>query len=87
MLMRTIDYDEDTTGNTETHIATDAAPEKIFGDLQHAYEEGFAASDGVRGQTAETGGKIRHPEKGDESISGRRVTNSIADQNPGLADN
>lgn len=86
--MRTIDYDQkdNNTGNTEGHIATDEAMSKKFGNLQRAYQEGFAASDGVRGGTAETNGRVQHPEKGDSLRSGR-VSNSIENENPGLADN
>jgi hypothetical protein len=70
--MRFIDYDkkERSTGNIEGHIATDEAMDKKFGNMQHAYEEGFAASDGVRGGTAETDGHIKHPEEGDDTQAG-----------------
>jgi hypothetical protein len=86
--MRTVEYDEKdkNTGSTETHIATDEAIDKKFGTLQHAYEEGFAASDGVRGGTAETDGRVKHPEEGDDSKP-KRTPQSIEDENPGLADN
>jgi len=84
--MRTVKYEEQDTGNTETHIAADAPIAKKFGNLQHAYEEGFAASDGVRGGTAETDGRVTHPEKSDSSHPARN-DNTIDDENPGLADN
>jgi hypothetical protein len=86
--MRVIDYDEKdkNTGSTEEHIATDEAISKKFGNMQNAYEEGFAASDGVRGGTAETDGRVTHPEKIDDSRP-KRTPNSIEDENPGLADN
>ncbi len=86
--MRTIKYEEQdkNTGNTENHIATDESMEKKFGNLQYAYDEGFAASDGVRGETAETDGRVQHPEKGDESRP-KRPDGSIENENPGLADN
>lgn len=85
--MRTIDYDkqEKGTGSTETHLAVDTEIEHSY-DSQLAYEEGFASADGVRGGTAETGGRIKHPEKGDDSIPSR-VPESIENENPGLADN
>ena len=80
-----IEY-EDTSGNTETHIAADMPIDQKFGNLQNAYEEGFAASDGIRGVTAASGGRIRHPEKGDAPLIDS-VPESIEDENPGLADN
>jgi len=85
--MRTIDYDkqESYTGNTSEHMAVDVAIDKKFGNIQHAYEEGFASSDGVRGGTAESDGSILHPEHGDNSIPSR-TPESIDDENPGLAD-
>jgi hypothetical protein len=86
--MRRIDYDQKdkNTGNTENLIAVDQPVEKEFGNMQRAYEEGFAASDGVRGETAETNGRVKHPEKGDAS-STRHAEGGIDDENPGLADN
>jgi hypothetical protein len=86
--MRIIDYDKQdkNTGNTEEHIATDAPIEKKFGNIQHAFEEGFAASDGVRGATAATDGRMPHPEKADDSKP-KRVPDAIENENPGLADN
>ena len=86
--MRTIDYNTQgkNTGNTEDHIATDEAMDKKFGNMQRAYEEGFAASDGVRGGTAGTNGRIKHPERADNSRP-TRAENSIENENPGLADN
>ena len=85
--MRTIEYDEkDNTASTETHIATDGAIDKKFGTMQHAYEEGFAASDGVRGGTAETDGSVKHPEEVDDTLPSR-TPKFIEDENPGLADN
>jgi len=86
--MRVIDYNKQdkNTGSTEEHIATDKSPEEKFGNLQRAYEEGFASADGVRGGTAETNGRVKHPEKGDDSRP-KRTPDSIANENPGLADN
>ncbi len=86
--MRTIDYNKQdkNTGNTEGCIATDEAMDKKFGNIQRAYEEGFAASDGVRGGTAATNGRVKHPEKGDGTRPQHRE-NSIENENPGLADN
>jgi hypothetical protein len=86
--MRTVKYDDQDkgTGSTETHVATDLAMTKKHGNMQGALEEGFAASDGVRGVTAASGGRVKHPEKGDASIPGP-VTDSVENENPGLADN
>ena len=86
--MRVIDYDQKdkNTGSTEDHIATDEAIDKKFGNLQRAYEEGFASADGVRGGTAETNGRVTHPEKGDDTKP-KRTLDSIENENPGLADN
>jgi len=86
--MRIIHYDEKdkNSGSVEGHVATDEPTDKKFGNLQRAYEEGFAASDGVRGGTAETDGRVTHPEEGDDTIP-KRTPQSIEDENPGLADN
>jgi hypothetical protein len=86
--MRKIDYDskEKYTGNAENVIAADETIENKFGNVQRAYNEGFAAADGVRGGTAETDGRIEHPEKTDDSHPSR-VPESIENENPGLADN
>ncbi len=80
-------YEQDkNTGNTETLVAVDEIIEKKFGNLQRAYNEGFAASDGVRGATAETNGRVLYPEKWD-NIKSDAKPNNIEDENPGLADN
>ena len=86
--MKVVYYDtkEKGSGSTEEHVATDEAIEKKFGNMQHAYEEGFASSNGVRGGTAETDGRVKHPEEGDDSKPAR-TPESIEDENPGLADN
>jgi hypothetical protein len=83
--MRKIDYDahDRNTGSTETQIAVDEALEKKYGNLRHAYEEGFAASHGVRGETAETNGRAPHPDMADDSHPDR-VPDSIEEENPGL---
>lgn len=86
--MKTRDYDtiyNDTTGGTETHLAVDEAMQDKNAQAQHVYEEGFAASSGVRQETAETGGRIKHPEMKDDSRPDR-VPDSIEEENAGLAD-
>jgi hypothetical protein len=87
MHMRRIDYDapDKNTGNTENQIATDESMVKKYGNLGRAYQEGFAASSGVRGQTAETDGGETHPETADEP-SVRRIAKSVESENAGLAD-
>ena len=74
------------TGNTENQVAVDAPISQKFGNLQHAYEEGFSASHGLRGQTFATNGKVKRPETQDRS-SIDRVPKTIEEENPGLADN
>ena len=85
--MRIIDYDknEKNTGGSETHVAVDESIEKKFGN-ERAYEVGFSASDGVRAGTMETDGRVKHPEKGDDTIP-KRTPEAIENENPGLADN
>ena len=84
--MRKIDYDAKDTDSTETLIAVDETIEHKYGNLQRAYNEGFAASDGVRGGTAATNGRVLHPEKGD-TLKRNSPKNPIDNENPGLADN
>lgn len=85
--MRTIKYDEKEkySGNSETHIATDTHMDTEHYDAQRM-EEGFAASDGVRPATAESGGRVKHPETDDKATT-ENIPESIAKENPGLADN
>ena len=86
--MRIVKYDEKdkNSGSTEEHVATDEAMDKKFGNIQNAYEEGFASADGVRSGTAESDGRVKHPEKGDDTTP-KRTPDFIEDENPGLADN
>lgn len=86
--MRVIDdeINKKNTANTESHIATDEDIDKKFGNLMRADEVGFSASDGVRGGTMETDGRVKHPEKGDDTIP-KRTPDVIENENPGLADN
>jgi hypothetical protein len=86
--MRVIDYDkkEKGSGNTEIRSAADEPVDKIFGNIQNALEEGFAASDGIRAETAESDGRVRNASNGDSARAGRTRT-FIGNQNPGLADN
>ncbi len=85
--MKTIDYDAKDSASTENQIATDEMIKKNeYENLQHAYNEGFAASDGVRGETAETDGRVVATENSDDSHP-KRVPDSIESENPGLADN
>jgi len=86
--MRIVNYDQKdkNSGSTEEHIATDEAMDKKFGNIQNAYEEGFASADGVRAGTAESDGRVKHPEKGDDTRP-KRTPDFIENENPGLADN
>lgn len=91
--MRKRDYDtmyDDTTGGTDTHVAVDTKMKHVIedgstkGDKQ-AYEEGFASASGVRPETAETGGRIRAPERKDAAQIDP-VPKSIEEENAGLAE-
>ena len=86
--MRVIPYENKNkkSGSTEEHVATDETADKKFGNIQRAYEVGFSASDGVRGGTMETEGRVKHPEKGDDTKP-TGESKSIENENPGLADN
>jgi hypothetical protein len=85
--MRKVKYEdqEKGTGGTETHLATDQVIKGNSSYPSQAMEEGFAASDGVRGVTSASGGRVKHPEKDDASLNDP-VPESIEDENPGLAD-
>lgn len=84
--MRTIEYNEQETDspNTETHIATDVMMNEDF-NASLKLEEGFAASSGIRNETAETGGRVKAPEKGDASIPAITI-DKFEEENAGLAD-
>jgi hypothetical protein len=85
--MKTIDYDsqEKNTGNTPEHMATDQPMSKKFGNIQRAYEEGFAAADGIMSANTDPDGGIIHPAVGDASLPSR-APDTIEDENAGLAD-
>ena len=90
--MRVRDYDtmyNENTGGTETHPATDEMIKQTIdqpGIHRRAFEEGFAAASGVRGETAETGGRVHAPELDDRSTI-ESLPSSLDDENAGLADN
>lgn len=65
--MRTIDYNTKESTNIATHLAVDEKIRISEGDAL-AYEEGFATESGVRPETAESGGRIRHPEDKDAAL-------------------
>ncbi len=94
------DYDtmyDESTGNSGNHIAADEMIRRRNnlqdnrtgyqegGSLRDAYEESFASASGVRGQTAETGGRIRHPETGDQ-LRPDPMPSQLEQENAGLAD-
>jgi hypothetical protein len=91
--MKTRDYDTDynkNTGNTDTHVATDTQMENTIRDGstlgdREAFEEGFAAASGIRPETAESGGRIRHPESKDAARHDP-VAKLVKNENSGLAD-
>lgn len=83
------------TPNTETHMAVD---EKIkTGYTQRSMNEGFASASGVRPETAETGGRLTHPEDADRARDNDEFLHHIEEEeeeiikaetgNSGLADN
>jgi len=86
--MRTVEYNEQpkSTGNTQTHLAVDEAIKEGYNSRR--LEQGFSASDGVRGATMETGGSVKHPEKGDAAITEdpSTILTTIDNEDPGLAD-
>lgn len=91
--MRKINYnDKPIPTGTSTHRGVDEQMEETVkfegtSDVtDNSYREGFAASSGVRNGTAETGGRVRHPETGDDSRPDR-TPDSIENENAGLADN
>lgn len=65
--MPTRNYDDKESASTETHLSVD---EKIRRSESEStsYEEGFATESGVRPETAESGGRIRHPEDKDAAL-------------------
>lgn len=84
--MKKRDYDtmyNENTGNTETHIAVD---ERLENEDLLAFEEGFAAASGIRPETAESGGRIKHPEDKDSALNEGRVVSHIEEEDAGLAD-
>ena len=91
--MRKRDYDtmyDETTGGTETHVAVDTQMKQVIKngsskDDREAYQEGFASASGIRPETAETGGRIAHPESKD-APKPDPVPRKIEEENPGLAD-
>ncbi len=91
--MRTIDTTKPDAGSsTETHRGVDEQIEKTLDDgstadgrVEKSYREGFAASSGIRPETAETGGRAKAPEMADDAIPDR-TPDSIEKENAGLAD-
>lgn len=80
--MRRIDYGKQETASTETHLSVD---ENLRKRSQNAFEEGFAASSGVRPETAETGGRVKNPEKKDSALV-ESTLDAVADENAGLTE-
>ena len=97
--MKTRDYDkmyDETTGSTETHLAVDTKMKHVIDfdssiEDRNAFEEGFAAASGVRAETAETDGRVRHPETKDAArlepdSKADEAAELIEEENSGLAD-
>ncbi|MEJ0010373.1 MAG: hypothetical protein WDN72_07650 [Alphaproteobacteria bacterium] len=85
--MRHVNYsDKKDHAGTATHRAVDdAISPRDNGELQEQYEEGFASASGVSNETAESGGRIRHPEAQDKARPDG-VPAQLEDENAGLAD-
>lgn len=84
--MRSVKSDNHPRPSTDNHLSVDATIEQN----EHTYppramREGFAASSGIRPETAETGGRRPYPEMEDESHPDR-VPPSIEKENAGLAE-
>jgi hypothetical protein len=86
MKRKIIDYTAQDSGNTETHIATDNYMSESSDHYNNALEEGFASAEGIRGVTAASGGRVKHPEK-DDNLRPDPVPADIENENSGLADN
>jgi len=86
MIRPTIDTARPDTAGTETHLSVD---DKIALDLstpaQAAMREGFAASYGIRQETAETGGRVRQGQTPDR-LKDDPTPASLRNENAGLAD-
>jgi hypothetical protein len=91
--MKTHDYDTDynkNTGGTDLHIAVDTKMKQTGNrkavDDPASFEEGFASASGVRPETAETGGRIKHPETKDAPRPNHKIDLLEEEENSGLAD-
>ena len=90
--MRHAQQKKTAASGTETHLGVDQQIEKTLqdgssdaGSIALSYREGFAASSGIRPETAETGGRAKAPEMKDDVIPDR-TPDSIEEENAGLAD-
>lgn len=86
--MRKIRYESEDSPNTDNHLSVDTQMELVIdhpesNQRSRALSEGFAASSGIRPETAESGGTLKHPETKD----GVRSLSSVDKENAGLADN
>lgn len=78
-------YNNKDAAGSETHMAVDDKMKR--GYTPETMREGYGAASGVRPETAETGGRAKHPESEDGSLTPERKSNHIEDENAGLADN
>ena len=91
--MRHVDYNKpDRSSSTATHSGVDEMIDASLnegssadGEVAEQYREGFAASAGIRPETAETGGRARTPEAADKATPDP-VPTSLEKENAGLAD-
>lgn len=88
-----IDTTKPDHSGTSNHLGVDEMIEESLqegssadGRIAKIYEEGFAASSGVRSETADSGGRIKAPEMKDDALSDR-TADSLEKENAGLADN
>ncbi len=86
--MRKVEYDAKDTASTENHLSVDDEMRETKhpgGEQDHAFVEGFAASSGIRPESAETGGRLDHPEVFDDLVPDPEPI-SLEEENAGLAD-
>jgi len=83
-----ISKDEDMNSqNTDFVAPVDASMKQKFGGAGNAYEVGFSAASGVRNETFESSGAVKHPESKDHARPAKRLPPELEEENPGLADN
>ncbi len=71
--------------NTDYIAPVDATVNQRYGSRQNAYEMGFSSASGVRSETFESLGAVKHPETRDHALEEKEPEN-IAEENAGLAE-